>query len=189
MCGRTELGVTVEQIVARFHLYRWLHPEEFEPNYNVTPMQVQPVLTWNNDGSKRLIQNMEWGVAKYDDKAIIINIRDDTIKDKPLSVTRFHRCVVLARGYYEWKRQDKHRIPYYIHRADKSLMLLAGLYTINQQPSGDKLNYVVVTTSAADPIAGIHDRMPVILEDPSEWLDAKQDWRRTLHPFSGRLSW
>jgi putative SOS response-associated peptidase YedK len=60
---------------------------------------------------------------------------------------------------------------------------------ITNSIDGDKLTYVIVTTSAADPISGIHDRMPVILEDPSEWLDAKQDWRKTLHSFNGQLSW
>ncbi|RKP26092.1 hypothetical protein SYNPS1DRAFT_28202 [Syncephalis pseudoplumigaleata] len=191
MCGRTELGVDVEQIIARFQLYRWLHPEQFTPNYNVAPTQTQPVLTWNSsndDDSERLIQNMEWGVTTFKEKKMIINLRDDTLRNKPSVAGHFRRCVVLARGYYEWKRRDKHSTPYYIHRADGAWMLFAGLYTIASTSADDRFTYVIVTTTAADTVAHIHDRMPVVLEDPSEWLDVKQDWRRTLHPFTGQLS-
>ncbi|KAI9592961.1 hypothetical protein BDF19DRAFT_449970 [Syncephalis fuscata] len=189
MCGRTELGVDVESIQARFHLYRWLHPEQFRPNYNVAPTQTQPTLIWDSQSGERLIQNMQWGITKYNQKAIIINIRDDTIRSKPIVGEKYKRCVVLARGYYEWKHQDKHRIPYYIHRADQSIMLLAGLYT--ETLNNDEINYtyVIVTTNAANDISGLHERMPVVLDDPSEWLSGQKDWLKKLCPFDGQLAW
>ncbi|MGD9688309.1 MAG: SOS response-associated peptidase family protein [Phycisphaerales bacterium] len=79
------------------------------------------------------------------------------------------RCVVPASGFYEWQGKKPPKTPLYITRADGKPMLFAGLLSLHKgMPT-----MAILTTSASEEIAPIHDRMPVVLE-PEEapaWLD------------------
>lgn len=64
--------------------------------------------------------------------------------------------------------------PFYFRRKDGDLLALAGLWELWRDAGGLWLaTCSVVTTDATEPVAEIHDRMPVVL-DPEhweEWLD------------------
>jgi putative SOS response-associated peptidase YedK len=82
-----------------------------------------------------------------------------------------------ADGFYEWRKTpgEKSR-PYRIHLKEGGLFSLAGLYETWTAPDGTKLHTcAVLTTEPNRLMAGIHDRMPVILrrEDEPLWLDRR----------------
>ena len=79
------------------------------------------------------------------------------------------RCVVIADGFYEWKRDDKIKIPFYFYRIDKKTVFLAGIY--------EKNSFCLITEQADPEIEKIHIRQPVILfeEDIEDYLNLKNN--------------
>ncbi|HMC39931.1 MAG TPA: SOS response-associated peptidase, partial [Acidimicrobiales bacterium] len=73
------------------------------------------------------------------------------------------------------------KLPYAVQRADRRPMALAGIWEVWHDPSDPDAEPLrtcaIVTTSANDLMAPIHDRMPVILEseDWGAWLDPATD--------------
>ena len=83
------------------------------------------------------------------------------------------RCIVPIDGFYEWQAGPDGKQPYAIARADGAIMALAGLWEGWRGPDGQTIrSYTVVTTTAADALGHLHERMPVILEeaDWAAWL-------------------
>ena len=78
--------------------------------------------------------------------------------------------MIVASGFYEWKKQGKAKIPYYIRSKDNSVIFFAGIY---QESQSHEKNCAIVTTNAYDSIRHIHNRMPLILnrEYARQWLD------------------
>jgi putative SOS response-associated peptidase YedK len=113
------------------------------------------------------------------------------------------RVLIPADGYYEWvKKDDKTKQPMLIERPGRELFCFAGLWEHNdkiglselakkqtaiideneasQTPikavsmSGASLTTcTIITTAANESMAGIHDRMPVVIDasDYRRWLD------------------
>ena len=52
-------------------------------------------------------------------------------------VKQNQRCVVVATGYYEWRKEDNQKIPYYVSYKDGKLLLLAAVYDILKQSDGN----------------------------------------------------
>ena len=87
-----------------------------------------------------------------------------------------HRCLVPASSYYEWKTEERGKIPYYIHPAHGSFVAFAGLYDTWTNAQDEELRtFTIVTRDADDQIARLHNRMPVVLaqEDEQAWLDSQ----------------
>ncbi len=100
-----------------------------------------------------------------------INARVESVVDSgawggPLKA---RRALVPATEYYE----KGHR--FRLDNGDRDgLFAFAGLYNVNKTSEGEwMVSYAIVTQPAAPQIAGIHDRMPVILppELYDDWLD------------------
>ena len=71
--------------------------------------------------------------------------------------------------------------------AGANLFSFAGLWSVWQGPDGPVESCVIITTSASEELADIHDRMPVIIEpeDYDVWLeDGGQD---LLRPSAGEM--
>jgi putative SOS response-associated peptidase YedK len=97
-------------------------------------------------------------------------------------------------GFYEWRtiydspRPAKSpKEPVYVTRSDGQPLAVAGLWASWRDPAaGEDAPWLhtccIVTTSANDTMAPIHDRMPVILEpaDWSTWLDVTHTDRDEL---------
>ena len=107
----------------------------------------------------------------------MINARSETVAEKPSFRDAFkrRRCLILADGYYEWRKMAKSsKQPYYICRKGPPLAF-AGLWERWEQASDFLESCTIITTQANAPLARIHDRMPVILH-PDEielWLDSE----------------
>ena len=165
MCGRFVLISPTDDLVAEFSIVD--RPNLF-PRYNIAP--TTPVLVLLGDGPG--VTHMRWGLipAWVKDPAkftLLINARSETVAEKPSfrNAFRRRRCIVPADGFYEWRRQDGSKQPYFIHRADGRLMAMAGIWESWMGPNGEEQDTVaLLTTAANEDIAAIHDRMPVILE-------------------------
>lgn len=177
MCGRYTIIAKAEEIVKRFHVEV---PQSYSPRYNASPSQVLPVITNEHpDG----VSYFQWGlIPKWaKDKSIgskLINARSETISEKASFKNAFmqRRCLVIADGYYEWKRQSKKsKIPYRILLKSRELFAFAGLWEEYEDGHQNRIHtFTVITTSAIPSISMIHERMPVILDPKSEriWLSS-----------------
>lgn len=60
----------------------------------------------------------------------LINARGETVAEKPASrkASKQQRCLVLADGFYEWKRDGKTKKSYYIRFKDGRPFAFAGLW-------------------------------------------------------------
>ena len=72
-----------------------------------------------------------------------------------LALIKDFRCVAVADGFYEWKREEKEKIPYYFVREDKKTIFFAGIFENDQ--------FCLITEEASENIKEVHHRQPTIL--------------------------
>ena len=104
----------------------------------------------------------------------MINARAESISEKPTykRLIKSKRCLILATGFYEWKKSADKKTPYWIFLKNEEPFAFAGIW--DTWGTGEKQFYScsIITISANKLMTPIHDRMPVILdpEDESKWL-------------------
>jgi len=182
MCGRFAFYSPSEAAVALFGVSTSI---AVEPRYNIAPTQY--IAAVRNDENKQREQVMlRWGLVPFWAKEAsignrMINARAETVAEKPAyrAAYRHRRCVVLADGFYEWRREGVSKTPYFISLASGEPFALAGLWeNWNDKESGDSIQTTtLITTAANEFMAPLHHRMPVILESNSagEWLAGSND--------------
>ena len=115
---------------------------------------------------------MEWGYHLPDGKRII-NARSETVAQKAMFADgiRQRRCLIPAQHYYEWEKADGRKVKYAIEPEGSDGFFLAGIYRME----AGKTVFTILTRDAAEGIAFIHDRMPVILphEAAMDWLNPR----------------
>ena len=180
MCGRYSLVMDLSVLAQRF---------EFDdaglsadPAYNIAP--TQQALTVREGEGGRTAAFMRWGLIPpwANDASIgarMINARAETAAEKPAFRTalRRRRCLVLADGFYEWRKVEgsKAKRPMRIVLKTGEPFAFAGLWEEWRNPDGVLVpSCTIITTTPNDLLAPIHDRMPVILSRDAEplWLDA-----------------
>lgn len=142
--------------------------------FNIAPQSENPVIVAAADGNH--LRMMEWGLVPHWTKDLKaarrpINARAETLSDKPMfrSLLSRNRCIIPANGFYEWKKTDHGKEPYFICRSDKGLFGFAGLFDTWQSPDGHEiLTYTIITTTSNEILRPIHNRMPVILSPDRE---------------------
>ena len=177
MCGRYTLYADLSTLQARFQFDA--SEASHQPRYNIAP--TQQVLTVTEDWEERRACTMRWGLVPSWAKdtsgaARMINARGENAAKRPAFRAAFkrRRCLVLADGFYEWKRVGKSREPMHFSLASGEPFAFAGLWETWDSPSGDVLrSCTIITTEPNDLVADVHDRMPVILPGEAEslWLD------------------
>ena len=192
MCGRYALHTALEVIARQFAVadYR-VFAGRPGPGYNLAPTQLLPVCLVE-DGARRL-RELRWGLVPgwARDETIgarLINARAETVATRPAfrSAYRRRRCVVPADGFYEWQKTSSGKQPWYVQRADRMPMAMAGLWEQWRRPDGDLLlTFTIVTTEANDALADVHGRMPVLLDEAgiAAWLSPGADPATHLVPW------
>jgi len=173
MCSRYALWA-VDDLGGRFLI---VDPTiGFRSHFNIAPRSENPGVV-SADGRNQ-IRRMQWGLVPGWAKEVQtmprpINARAETLSEKPMfrQLLKEKRCLVPANGFYEWKKEGTRKIPFFFHRPDNALFSFAGLYDTWLSPAGEMLvSYTIITTSANDLMAPIHDRMPVVLaREVEEW--------------------
>ena len=83
------------------------------------------------------------------------------------------RCLILADGFYEWKKDGVTKTPMRIGLKSWNPFGFAGLWDEWSGPDGPLRSCTIVTTEPNKLLEPIHNRMPVILpkEAQAVWLD------------------
>ncbi|QUI22511.1 SOS response-associated peptidase [Vallitalea pronyensis] len=185
MCGRfvltLDFKVLMDILKGRFHIEDLPDHHQYEPRYNIAPSQ--PVLSVIDHRQQARVGYLKWGYIPSwaKDEKIgykMINARSESIDTKPAYRYGFlqRRCLILSNGFYEWKKNGRHKTPMFIHLKDKKLFTMAGLYSVYYNQAGEKISTcTIITTQPNTLMTSIHDRMPVILDEASEqqWLDSQ----------------
>ena len=175
MCGRFIISKKVEEINERFHVD--VEKEQYKIIYNAAPGQNLPVITNRKPGK---LSFFKWGLVPYWAKDVkigykMINSRAETLLEKPSfkNAVQKRRCLVIANGFYEWKKTGNARQPYLICLKDNSLFAFAGLCVYWNKDGIELSSFSSVTTAPNSLTKPIHNRMPVILsrEHANYWLD------------------
>jgi putative SOS response-associated peptidase YedK len=185
MCGRFTLTAEMGLLEARFIFQAG--ELAYSPSYNIAP--GQPVLAVIHQESNRA-GYLRWGLVPSwaKDAAIgnrLINARVETVAEKPSfrQALQRRRCLILADGFYEWRRKGKTREPMYICLQGHQPFAFAGLWEVWRDATGTPLyTCTILTTTANTLLQPIHDRMPVILDPLLEaiWLDRSMTTPREL---------
>ena len=166
MCGRyviknpvTKTGTLVKSAIQ----------VEDNNNFNAHPYQKLPVIKKYKNGNT--LENLKWGLipvwAKDKEFKALTNARLETIDEKVSfkKLIKNNRCVAVADGFYEWKREEKEKIPHYFKREDSNTIFFAGIFERDQ--------FCLITEEANENIKEIHHRQPVILNqfDVNKYLN------------------
>lgn len=188
-------------------------PPAGAPDYNMAPTKQAPVVLsrpvrgartggasrgMSGDGAHavRQLRLLTWGLvpgwAKDPSHGLrMINARAESVLAKPAfaRAALSRRCLVPARGWYEWQRSPTatdakgrpRKQPFFTARADGDVAALAALYELWRDPAvtdADDVRawlstFTIVTTAAEPGLDRLHDRQPVVLEREQwdEWLD------------------
>ena len=187
MCGRFTLISSVSDLQMRFGFA--MEPADLQPRYNIAP--TQQVLAVTNDGERRG-EMMRWGLVPSWAKDIkignrMINAVSETAAARPAfrSAFRRRRCLVLADGFFEWRKEGKQRFPLYFTPRSGEPMAFAGLWEHWKSPEDEWIRSCTILTTAANSfIEPVHNRMPVILSEETVplWLDPLTETPANLEP-------
>ncbi len=129
MCGRYTLTTSISTVASLFGVSPTI---EASPRYNVAP--TQEVVSILSNGSAHL-DWLQWGLIPSwaKDGSIgskMINARAETLAEKPSfkRLLRSKRCLVVADGFYEWKKENGGKTPMYITLKDHDLWLDSQLH-------------------------------------------------------------
>jgi putative SOS response-associated peptidase YedK len=177
MCGRAKLEGDFSELKVKFSIPPDYPALNYAASWNVAPTDKLPIVRYNPKTESRTLDLMRWGLVPYWAKDIkigfsTINAMAETVDTKPVFRDAFkrRRCLVPIEAFYEWKKLDaKNKQPYAIALAGGGVMALAGLWETWKSPAEELVrSFTIITTTANELCATIHNRMPVILP-PSVW--------------------
>ena len=156
MCGRY---VITNAVTKTKKMVKTAINLEDSSNYNAHPYQDLPVIKKYTNGNT--LEKLKWGIvptwAKKKEFKPLINARIETINEKVSfkHLIKKNKCIVIADGFYEWKRSTNNKTPFYLYEKDKKNLFIAAIYQNDQ--------FCMITENANENICEIHNRQPVIL--------------------------
>ena len=197
MCGRFTLRTPARRLA---ELFGGRAEDYGAPRYNIAPGRAVLALRSSAPGSRDLVR-LQWGLVPSwaKDAAIgnrLINARAESVAEKPAfrAAFRGRRCLVLADGFYEWRREGRARQPFYIRLDPDRPFAFAGLWERWTKEGPPLETCTIATTEASPALASIYARMPVILEpeDYALWLEAGPELAEAaaslMRPYVGALT-
>lgn len=188
MCGRYTLKRSREELALDFDADV---PEAGQLRFNIAPTQNVAVIA--ND-HPRQIRSFHWGLIPSwaADPSIgnrMINARAETLAERPAfrSALQKRRCVVLADGFYEWRKNpDGTKTPMYIRLKSGAPFGFAGLWETWNKQAPPLNSCTIITTVPNELMRTIHNRMPVIFPAGKirEWLSDGPDPTHLLRPYA-----
>lgn len=189
MCGRFTLRAPASVIAEEFALFDF---ELLRARYNIAPTQMVAAVRRLEEQPNRQLAWLRWGLIPSwaDGPAIgnrMINARSETVAEKPAfrSALRRRRCLVIADGFYEWKKDGQRKVPYFVRMRDDRPFGFAGLWDAWEGADHSAIeSCTLLTTEANELMWPIHDRMPVIIArgDYDRWLDPALDRAEAIQP-------
>ena len=195
MCGRYTLSSSKAELMKEFGL---VDPpfDDHAPRYNIAPTQLVLALAPGRYGLRSGL--LRWGLIPEWATDIrvgsrMINARAETLTFKPAfrELLARQRCLILADGFYEWKRDGNRKQPMHFRLESGKPFAFAGLWSSWSPAPGEVLHTcAIITTEPNELAAQVHDRMPVILDRRARerWLDltaSPKELLSVLKPYDG----
>ena len=176
MCGRY---VITNAVTKTKNMVKTAIKLEDSSNYNAHPYQDLPVIKKYTNGNT--LESLKWGIvptwAKKKEFKPLINARIETINEKVSfkHLIKKNKCVVIADGFYEWKRSSNNKTPFYLYKKDKKNLFIAAIYQNDQ--------FCIITENANEKICEVHNRQPVMLyeKDVNKYLKIDCDGKDILN--------
>ena len=194
MCGRYTVTNAHAKLVAdRFGVLEQAVPAETLGRFNVCPTET--VLGVCGEDGGPAARPLRWGLVPPWARTLgagpePINARLETVRDKPLFAPLVaggaSRCLVVADGWYEWLRPEHprgERVPFRYSVDGGGLFAFAGLWHSTRVDGARLASATVLTTTANEICAPVHDRMPCVLGSPeaeAAWLSPALDAEAAL---------
>ena len=204
MCGRFVTPELAE--IERFwHIGRHNIHNPFagfaSARYNVAPQQGNPqnyipVIRAEADGTLELT-DVQWWLLPFWSKEpraqySTFNARVESVATNAnfREPFRKRRCLIPAKGWYEWKARPEGKQPWFFHAPDDALLAFAGIWD-HWARDGQVIESCAIIVGEADPaMHDVHNRAPFIIprEHQAAWLDTRlndpEDVRKLLVPAS-----
>ncbi|MFV2014600.1 MAG: SOS response-associated peptidase [Candidatus Heimdallarchaeota archaeon] len=162
--------------------------------YNIKPTnRVIGIVNSEETGENEVVR-LRWGFVKGNK---FFKARGETIHEKRLFGKAFkeRRCLILANGFFEWKKEEGRSIPFYFKMKNDDLFAIGGVY--NKYIDGEdedktKYRFAIITVEPNEIVEEIFHRMPLIFsrENELKWLDSEtpeDDLLAMIIPYSGDL--
>ncbi len=176
MCGRYTLHHNGEALSLHFSV----DFGKVVPRYNLAPTERVRFIFSNADECRQ-VGSACWGLVPHWSKTgttetPLFNARSETVLQKPAFRDAFirGRCLIPASGWFEWKRDEGRKQPYYLKLETGEPFAFAGLFDVWRGDKGKRLvSCTILTTAAPAELSWLHDRMPVIVDYDhyDRWLD------------------
>jgi len=183
MCGRYRRRSDKQRIVEAFEVGMGLEEIYFDPEDDIAPGSIQPVIL-TNDAGERAIAPMRWGF-KLPDRHLF-TARSETIDHARFWKESFQlrRCIIPADAIFEWAEVPRGKKPKYeITIPGREPFGIAGVWNLWKNPKNNDMEptFAVLTGEPNELIKPIHHRMTTIVEprDYSEYLSSTD--RPPLH--------
>jgi len=176
MCGRYTVR-DPRRCLAEFSIIE--NPAALEPRYNIAPSQGLWVIRATEPGQPPELCLLRWGFSRGGSATHargtrpreIVMTRAETV----MGVSRSdhglasRRCLLIADGFYEWRRTEGRSAPYFMHRPDDAPFAMAAVW----RPGSPLDGCAVITRPAHPPVDAVHHRMPAFVapHDRAAWLD------------------
>ena len=154
------------------------HPLDF--GHGAGPGRSGQVIRLHPRTGQRHLDWLTWGLLpsaaeRPDSAPRPIHARAEMVAELPVFADAFRhrRAIVPATEYYQRRTVGGTGQRYAISRRDGQPMAIAGLWEAFRQSNGDVVRtYCIITIQATGAVAGIHDRMPLVIEerDWAVWL-------------------
>ncbi len=165
MCGRFVNIEKKEKIEKLFPSSKVLNYSK--KSYNISPSNLINVIYKNNNSI--YIDNLFWSFSYFNKlnniTQFVINARIETIVSKYLFKESFikRKCLIISNGYFEWKKIDNTKQPFFISIPKNEIMFFGGIWR-QEIKNNVKTNVVcIITKDANKDLSKIHSRMPLIM--------------------------
>jgi putative SOS response-associated peptidase YedK len=183
MCGRFAMDKETDDLIAEFVAAEGTaRLQDWRPSWNVAPTDPVPVVREHR--GRREVDLVRWGMVPPTSPTFgggkpIINARIETVATNGMFKGAFasRRCIVPARGYFEWQLQNGGKQPYFIHEsgADLAMAGVVGAWPDRTKAPDDpdrwRFSVAIITRDAHVAPGEVHDRMPACLTG-----DTYDDW-------------
>ena len=172
MCGRYQRRSDKQRIAEMFQVGVGLEELYLEPEEDIAPGSVQPVVLTNGEG-ERQIEMMRWGFKLPD--RLFFNARSEGIDTAKFWSERFKsgRCIVPADTFFEWvKVRNGPKPKYEFTVPGQQPFGMAGVWSAWKNPKTEAWEdtFAIITGDANSVMRPVHDRQPIILE-PREYTE------------------
>ena len=186
MCGRF-VTPDEREIEDFWHIGRknWKSPFAGAPEarFNVAPQQGNPrnhipVIRADPDGTLELTDMQWWLLPFWSElpriKYSTFNARVESVATSSSFREPFkrRRCLIPARGWFEWQDRPEGKQPWFFHSAKDGLLAFAGIWDAWKRDGTIIESCAIIVGDPDSTVRAVHDRQPFVIaqEDQSVWL-------------------